>query len=135
MKQTLVIIIASMMSFGAYAQMAMVIPSERVSTPAVGLKWESTTHDFGDIKSGSQATFEYEFTNHTNKPVVILDVTPSCGCTATGYSDLPVEPGISTSIRATFNSKSTGPFLKTVSVLTSANAKPVVLQLIGNVVD
>jgi len=51
------------------------------------------TYDFGVIKRGPGAKHNFEFTNVGNQPIIIMNVTPSCGCTNVDWSKNPVLPG------------------------------------------
>ncbi len=51
------------------------------------------THDFGVIPRGPIANHEFEFTNVGNQPIIVMDVTPSCGCTGVDWIKTPVLPG------------------------------------------
>ena len=61
-------------------------------------------HDFGSItKSEGPQSYTFEFTNTGNKPVSVLKVTASCGCTTPGWTKEPVAPGGKGDIKATYN--------------------------------
>lgn len=63
---------------------------------AEGAKFKFTggeTYDFGKIKRGPGAKHTFEFTNVGNQPLIIMNVTPSCGCTNVDWSKNPVLPG------------------------------------------
>ncbi len=49
--------------------------------------------DFGVIKRGPGAKHTFEFTNVGNQPIIVMNVTPSCGCTNVDWSKSPVLPG------------------------------------------
>jgi hypothetical protein len=51
------------------------------------------TWDFGIIPRGPIANHEFEFTNTGTQPIIITDVTPSCGCTGVDWVKSPVLPG------------------------------------------
>jgi hypothetical protein len=68
------------------------------------MEFEQTTYDFGTISQGEQVSVTFKFKNTGDKPLVIKEVTTSCGCTATSYSKKPVTPGSEGFIKVTFNS-------------------------------
>lgn len=45
------------------------------------VKFEKNNHDFGKIKKGKPVTCDFLFTNISSKPIAILQVQTSCGCT------------------------------------------------------
>lgn len=51
------------------------------------------THDFGVIQRGPVAMHTFEFTNAGTEPIIVMNVTPSCGCTNVEWSKNPVLPG------------------------------------------
>jgi hypothetical protein len=51
------------------------------------------TYDFGVIKRGPGAKHTFEFTNVGDQPIIVMNVTPSCGCTNVDWSKTPVLPG------------------------------------------
>jgi hypothetical protein len=56
-------------------------------------KFAEETHDFGVIKRGPPAPHTFEFTNVGTEPIIVMNVTPSCGCTNVDWSKNPVLPG------------------------------------------
>lgn len=51
------------------------------------------THDFGVVKRGPIANHTFEFTNTGTRPLNVMNVTPSCGCTGVDWIKTPVPPG------------------------------------------
>ncbi|NHN26957.1 DUF1573 domain-containing protein [Flavobacterium jejuense] len=103
-------------------------------TKASAMKWETETHEFGEIEKGKPASYEFTFTNTTKETILITNVKPSCGCTAANYTKTPIKPGEKGSITATYNAASPGNFTKTVTVTTSEEgAAPKVLIIKGKV--
>jgi len=51
------------------------------------------THDFGILKRGPVAMYVFEFTNTGTRPLNIINVTPSCGCTNVDWPKVPIMPG------------------------------------------
>lgn len=93
--------------------------------------------DFGNIsETGGPATHEFVYTNVTGRPIKILSVQASCGCTTPDWSKEPVAPGKTGYIQASFNPVGRpGYFNKTLTVTTDADASPIVLQIKGQVVN
>ncbi len=64
------------------------------NTPGAKFKFETgETHDFGVLKRGPVAMYSFEFTNTGDQPLIIMNVTPSCGCTNVDWPKTPVLPG------------------------------------------
>jgi hypothetical protein len=98
------------------------------------LKWEKETHEFGTIEQGKPVSYEFTFTNTTNKDVTLTNVKASCGCTATNYTKTAVKPGEKGTVTATYNAAAGGAFHKTVTVMTSEeNSAPKIITIKGTV--
>jgi hypothetical protein len=98
------------------------------------LKFEKETHEFGTIEQGKPVSYEFTFTNTTNKDITLTNVKASCGCTATNYTKTAVKPGEKGTVTATYNAAAGGAFHKTVTVMTSEeNAAPKIITIKGTV--
>ncbi|WP_080059036.1 DUF1573 domain-containing protein [Spirosoma aerolatum] len=98
------------------------------------LKFAKETHDFGKVEQGKPVTYVFEFKNTGTDPVVISDAQASCGCTKPSWTREPVMPGKTGTVSATFNAAAMGPFNKSVTVTSNAEAGQTVLYLKGEVV-
>ncbi|AUD05073.1 DUF1573 domain-containing protein [Spirosoma pollinicola] len=98
------------------------------------LKFTQETHDFGKVEQGKPVTHVFEFKNTGTDPIVINDAQASCGCTKPSFSREPIMPGKTGSISATYNAAAAGPFNKSVTVTSNAEAGQAVLYLKGEVV-
>lgn len=99
------------------------------------LKFNTESHDFGEIVEGAQATQEFEFTNTGNQPLILTSVNASCGCTTPSWTKDPVMPGKKGSIKAMYNSAGRpGTFNKTITVLSNASTNATQLYIKGMVI-
>lgn len=98
------------------------------------LKFKEETHKFGKVPQGTPVTNEFVFTNTGTDPVVISNVTVSCGCTTPVYSKVPVLPGKTGIIKATFNAAAAGSFNKPVTVFSNTEGGSITLYLNGEVI-
>lgn len=57
------------------------------------INFKETSHDFGKLKEGDAAIAEFAFKNTGDKPLIIQNVRPSCGCTTPYWSKDPINPG------------------------------------------
>jgi hypothetical protein len=91
--------------------------------------------DFGTVsEQGGPVVHEFVFTNNGGRPVKILSVQASCGCTTPGWSKEAVAPSKTGFIQASFNPQGRpGYFNKTLTVTTDYDANPIVLQIKGEV--
>lgn len=67
--------------------------ANQVKAEGAVFKFDEETHDFGVIKRGPAAPHTFEFTNVGTEPIIVMNVTPSCGCTNVDWSKHPVLPG------------------------------------------
>lgn len=91
--------------------------------------------DFGTVaEEGGPVEHEFVFTNNSGRPIKILSVQASCGCTTPAWSQDPIAPGKTGFVKASYNPKGRpGYFNKTLSVTTDLEANPIVLQIKGQV--
>ncbi|MFD2034938.1 DUF1573 domain-containing protein [Belliella marina] len=116
------------------------VPANAQSTTAADpstlgkFKFEELEFDFGTIAEGKTVEHVFNFVNDGQAPLVISNVTASCGCTTPDYSKTPVKPGESGFIKVSFNS-SGKPGTQAPTVSIQANTSPSVnrLRLKGNV--
>ena len=98
------------------------------------LKFKEETHKFGKVPQVTPVTNIFTFTNTGTDPIVISNVTVSCGCTTPEWSKTPVLPGKTGTIKATFNAAAAGPFNKPVTVFSNTEGGSITLYLNGEVV-
>jgi len=105
------------------------------SQQAKQLQFKEELFDFGKVaEDKGPVTHEFVFTNNSSRPVKVLTVQASCGCTTPGWSKEPVAPGKTGFIQASYNPKGRpGFFNKSLTVTTDLEANPVILQIKGQV--
>jgi hypothetical protein len=90
------------------------------------LKFDYTTHDFGDITEGKVVDWTVNFKNVGNRELEIKDVKTSCGCTAAIITGKSLKPGESGSLKIEFDSANKlGKTSKTISVDSNDTDDPV----------
>jgi hypothetical protein len=111
--------------------------SNAVAQQAPQLQFSEETYNFGTIgELKGPATHEFVFTNNSARPVKVLKVQASCGCTTPGWSKDVVKPGEKGFIQASYNPKGRpGFFTKSLTVTTDLDANPIILQIKGQVVN
>jgi hypothetical protein len=97
-------------------------------------RFKDTVHDFGEIKEADgPATVEFSFVNTSDRPITIIRVNASCGCTTPGWSKEPVPPGQNGYVKAQYDPKGRpGFFNKSLSVFFDDN-ETAILQIKGRV--
>ena len=113
---------------------AMLITSAAAQL-AKPLQFREEIFDFGSVKEeAGPALHEFLFTNNSGRPIKILSVQASCGCTTPSWSKDPVAPGKTGFIQASYNPKGRpGYFNKSLTVTTDLESNPVILQIKGQV--
>lgn len=96
------------------------------------ITFEEEVHDFGVMREGTIASYDFLFTNQGKAPLIILGVSASCGCTTPYYSKDPILPGKTGLITITFNSTNrTGTFSKAIRVKTNSQNQENILIIRG----
>ena len=94
------------------------------------IKFDKTTHDFGTFPEEEPVvTCTFTFTNIGDGPLVIHQAAASCGCTVPEFTQEPVMPGKTGTVKVTYNGtgKYPGHFKKSITLRT--NAKTEMLRL------
>lgn len=98
------------------------------------LAFDTAMHDFGVIKQGSAAEHTFTFKNICNKPVTIVNVKATCGCTATSWTQDPVKPGKTGFVKVKYNTGIIGAFYKSVTVVKNDHGRTILLFIKGEVI-
>jgi hypothetical protein len=134
MKRIVLALAAIVMSAGVFAQAPA---SNTQATPTKKaedfVKFKETVHNFGKIKQGVPVTFDFDFANITDKPVVIESATASCGCTTPVKPQAPIAQGKMDKVTAGFNAQAVGPFNKTIYVKVAGVDAPMEIKITGEV--
>jgi uncharacterized protein (DUF58 family) len=98
------------------------------------LEFEKEVHDYGTLKQGEPAVYEFKFTNTGNEPLVISNARGSCGCTVPDWPRQPIAPGKSAVIKVKYDSNRLGPINKSVTIQSNAINEPnKVIRIKGNI--
>ncbi|WP_192348018.1 DUF1573 domain-containing protein [Algoriphagus sp. Y33] len=91
-------------------------------------------YDFGTVKEGQVVEHLFKFTNNGQAPLVISNITASCGCTSPDWTKTPVKPGEEGFVKVVFNSANkSGAQAPTVSIQANTNPNVTRLRLKGTV--
>ncbi|KGN72186.1 DUF1573 domain-containing protein [Porphyromonas sp. COT-239 OH1446] len=113
---------------GAVAQNKNKSTGAIISSPA-------TDFDFGMIKEANgKVSHTFTIKNTGSAPLVIVNITSSCGCTEPEYSREPIAPGKETKIKITFDPAGRpGPFVKNIAVYSNGRDGAFTLRIKGKV--
>jgi len=100
------------------------------------ISFDRTTFDYGNVKAGADGHRFFTVKNTGDKPLIISEVKPSCGCTTPEWSKDPILPGKTAQIKVGYNTGIKGAFNKLIEVYSNdpANNRSV-LYIKGNVED
>lgn len=100
-------------------------------------KMDRTVYDFGTVsQKDGPLKCTFTLTNISDKPLTILAVISSCGCTDVKWTRTGIAPGESGTIEAVYsNDEGPYPFDKTLTVYVTEVKKPVILHLRGEVAN
>jgi len=99
-------------------------PAPSASAPRI--TFEETRFDGGAVDAGTQVVHSYRFRNAGGRDLVIDNVRPSCGCTATVTPSRVVAPGGHGTLVVAFDTADVvGPQEKTISVYCNDPTHPV----------
>ena len=107
----------------------------KLSAQTGAMDFQSTSHDFGDVKESGKVGHDFKFTNTGKSPVIISDVKASCGCTTPTWPKEPIMPGQTAVIKAEFDTENRpGIFNKTITITANTEPSTTTLTINGNVI-
>ena len=124
MKQLITILFIGLISLTVNAQ-------EKVAK----IEFKTDTIDYGTIEKGANGVRVFEFTNTGDAPLVISNVTSSCGCTIPKKPEGPILPGKTGEIEVKYDTNRVSPIRKTITVISNATTPTVALKIKGEVID
>ena len=104
-----------------------------MEAPKISVELPETEKNFGNIPLNEKREHVFKLVNTGNKPLVIYDVTTSCGCTKAEYSKEPVRPGDALDLKVIYNAEDKGRFRKNLRVYCNAEEAPLKLAIMGTV--
>lgn len=95
-----------------------------------------SSYNFGKVAEGEVVEYNYRFKNTGLKPLIVTNVSASCGCTIPEKPEQPIKPGETGFIKVKFNSAHrVGTAHKTVTVFSNAEPTFPELLLTGEVTE
>ena len=93
-----------------------------------------TEIDFGTFDKSEIKETTIEVKNTGDNPLVMVDISTTCGCTTATYDKRPAKPGESLRVGIKMTPKDTGFFDEVVTIkYNSMNNQPVKVKIKGNV--
>ena len=99
------------------------------------LTFEKLEHDFGEVREeDGRVSAVFTFKNEGMAPLILNNVTASCGCTVPSWPREPIEPGQTSSITVTYNANGRpGKIDKKITVRSNASEPVQYLHIFGTV--
>ncbi len=97
------------------------------------IEFENTEYNYGKMEINGNGIYAFKFSNSGNTPLIIRNVTTSCGCTVPEWPKKPVKPGETASLKVNYDTSKPGVFRKTITVFFNGVDSPVVLSIRGEV--
>lgn len=142
MKKLFLFCLVAIMSMGAAnaqtKKEANPAPQSAVNEEQHGAKivFTEREHNYGTLQKGGDGNCEFTFTNTGDEPLILSSVRASCGCTTPSWTQKPIMPGKTGTIKVRYNTNNLGGFTKTITITSNAvNEARVVVKIKGNVVD
>ena len=108
--------------------------SPNKNIPKTTAETTKTEINFGTFDKSEVKETTIEIKNTGDNPLVIVDVSTTCGCTAATYDKRPAKPGESLRVGIKMTPKDTGFFDEVVTIkYNSINNQPVKAKIKGNV--
>ena len=89
--------------------------------------------ELGTLSVGEEKTISFTLRNKGDRPLIILDVVTSCGCTAAKFEKAPIKSGKETAITVTYTAEGVGMFNKSITVYANTDDSPIKLRIKGEV--
>lgn len=128
MKRTLLLLAALLFSLSfAFAE-----------EPQPEISFDKTVHNFGTFSEKNPVqTCTFTFKNTGKAPLIILQAIASCGCTVPEYTEQPVAPGKTGTIKITYDGtgRYPGHFKKIITVNSNAKQRLVRLCIEGDMTE
>lgn len=103
------------------------------SINAQEFKFEEEVIDYGKINKGANGQRTFVFTNIGDQPLIIKNVTSSCGCTIPKKPEQPILPGKKGEIKVSYDTKRPGGFSKAITIYSNAKNPRKVIKIKGYV--
>jgi hypothetical protein len=110
-------------------------PATAVNPNAPVITFSNVVHDYGTIYKGGDGNCEFEFKNTGVEPLILSNCQSSCGCTVPDWPKEPILKGKSAVIKVKYATERLGAINKTITVTANASNSPIVLKIIGTVIE
>ncbi|XCI75658.1 MAG: DUF1573 domain-containing protein [Flavobacteriales bacterium] len=107
-----------------------------VADSAQKIEFKKETIDYGEINKGSNGERVFEFKNVGEKPLILSNVSTSCGCTIPNWSKQPIAPNQTGEISVKYDTQRLGAFHKNITIFSNVSKEGrKVLWIKGEVIE
>jgi len=85
--------------------LALLVFGADVAAAQTAIRFDQEVYTFQPVLEGDSVEVTFAFRNMGSQPLVIHDVSTSCGCTTAEYPSGPLKPGERGAVRTTFRSR------------------------------
>jgi hypothetical protein len=85
--------------------LALLVLGANVAAAQPAIRFDQEVYTFQPILEGDAVEVAFSFRSTGTQPLVIHDVSTSCGCTTAEYPSGPLKPGERAAVRTTFSSR------------------------------
>lgn len=104
----------------------------KTNAPQTAASLSEVDIDMGEFDWNKKQEREITISNTGNVPLVINDVTTSCGCTTVEYTKEPIMPKKSGILKITYQAEHPEHFNKTVSIHCNTPTSSIQIRVTGN---
>jgi hypothetical protein len=97
------------------------------------MKFDTLIYDYGEIPYKGDGNCTFKITNVGSTPLVINEVTTSCGCAAVDWPRKPIMKNESADIIIKYDTRRPGNFNKSIVIKSNAENTPITLEIKGTV--
>ena len=118
---------------------SVTLHAQEISAPATDpnapiFEFETDVIDYGKIDINADGVRVFKFKNVGKSPLVIENISSSCGCTVPKKPTKPIMPGESGEIEVKYDTARPGGFSKTITIKSNASEPAKFLRIKGIVV-
>lgn len=110
---------------------------KKIAATLTTLEFDKVMHDFGEVKAETDVFTQFKVKNTGKRPLIIENVSASCGCTMPKKPEAPIAPGESDIIEVKFHSKpgQLNDVDKTITVIANTKEKTHLVKIHAFVVE
>ena len=128
------IIIPLLFIFSFFSLQAQTEEKAKNLSTTAEITFEKLSHDYGTVTMDASGLTDFKFKNTGIEPLILSNVSSSCGCTVPDWPREPILRGKSASIKVKYDTNRVGPINKSVTITSNAgNAPSKVVRIQGTV--